>query len=71
MSVKRTTEKAIRLFVEDDGVGVEETIVVVPVEFVLFSVESVLTDDVDVDVDLDVLVEKVDATVLDVVVSDV
>jgi hypothetical protein len=71
MSVKRTTEKAILLFVEDDGVGVEETIVVVPVEFVLFSVESVLTDDVDVDVDLDVLVEKVDATVLDVVVSDV
>jgi hypothetical protein len=71
MSVKRTTEKAILLFVEDDGVGVEETIVVVSVEFVLFSVESVLTDDVDVDVDLDVLVEKVDATVLDVVVSDV
>jgi hypothetical protein len=71
MSVKRTTEKAILLFVEDDCVGVEETIVVVSVEFVLFSVESVLTDDVDVDVDLDVLVEKVDATVLDVVVSDV
>jgi hypothetical protein len=71
MSVKRTTDKAILLFVEDDGVSVEETIVVVPVEFVLFSIESVLTDDVDVDVDLDVLVEKVDATVLDVVVSDV